>query len=75
MQSEHQGLATGDVAFQPASALLFSSCSASRFEHHGGLAAPALIVHENEPRLWLIVRQEEQPILDLQALFIAAFSA
>ena len=40
--------------------LLFPSCSRSQFEAPQRLGPPALVMHQNEPHLWLFVKQEEQ---------------
>ena len=42
-----------------AGASLLASCNTSRFEAPERLGPPSLILHENEPRLWLLVKQEE----------------
>jgi hypothetical protein len=38
---------------------LLSSCDTSRLEAPERLGPPSLVLHENEPRLWLLVKQEE----------------
>ena len=39
---------------------LLASCTSSHFEPPQRCGPPALVVHENEPRLWVLVKQEEQ---------------
>lgn len=39
---------------------LLTSCDTSRLKSPQRLGPPALVVYENEPRLWLLVKQEEQ---------------
>jgi hypothetical protein len=39
---------------------LLPSCTTSHFEPPQRLGPPALVMHENEPRLWLFVKREEQ---------------
>jgi hypothetical protein len=39
---------------------LLASCSSSIFEPARRLGPPSLVVHQDEPRLWLMTKQEEQ---------------
>ena len=44
----------------PAALSLLAACEWSDVEPPQRLGPPGLVVHENEPRLWLFVKQEEQ---------------
>ncbi|MDQ3119114.1 MAG: hypothetical protein M3Q89_06030 [Verrucomicrobiota bacterium] len=40
--------------------MLLSSCHSSRFDPPERLGPPAVVTHENEPHLWLLLKQEER---------------
>ncbi len=61
MKSDRSNALGSGLALALASgcSLLFSSCNAVHREPPQRVGPPSLVTHENEPRLWLLLRQEE----------------